>query len=167
MGPLPELRKRLCAVSSLPAPEQQWEQSIDANDKNSGLLQMTQDNSNAYPTPAARLGHVQPTLQRIADESGLSVTTVSRVLSGQAARFRISKPTEAAIRKLAKDSSFVPNQLARGLRLNKTLTIGLVIPDISNPFFAAIAHQVVVGTRQHGYSVIFCDSQDDTDLEVQ
>ena len=128
---------------------------------------MTQDNSNAYPTPAARLGHVQPTLQRIADESGLSVTTVSRVLSGQAARYRISKPTEAAIRKLAKDSSFVPNQLARGLRLNKTLTIGLVIPDISNPFFAAIAHQVVVGTRKHGYSVIFCDSQDDTDLEVQ
>ena len=155
-----------CAVSSPPAPEKQSQLSIDVNSEDTSLLQMTQDNSNAHPTPACP-GHVQPTLQRIADESGLSVTTVSRVLSGQAPRYRISKQTETAIRKLAKDSSFVPNQLARGLRLKRTLTIGLVIPDISNPFFAAIAHQVVVGTRKRGYSVIFCDSQDDTDLEVQ
>jgi LacI family transcriptional regulator len=128
---------------------------------------MTQDNSNANPAPAVRPGHVQPTLQRIADQSGLSVSTVSRVLSGQAARYRISKQTEATIRKLAKDSSFVPNQLARSLRLKKTLTIGLVIPDISNPFFAGIAHQVIAGTRKLGYSVILCDSQDDTELELQ
>lgn len=112
-------------------------------------------------------GNVQPTLQHIAEESGLSVTTISRVLSGQAARYRISKKTEAAVCKLAKDFGFVPNQLARGLRLKKSLTIGLVIPDISNPFFAGIAHQVIVGTRQHGYSVILHESQDDTDLEVQ
>jgi LacI family transcriptional regulator len=128
---------------------------------------MIQENSNVHPIPAARLGHLQPTLQRIADQSGLSATTVFRVLSGQASRYRISKQTETAIRKLAKESSFVPNQLARGLRLKKTLTIGLVIPDISNPFFAGIAHQVIVGTRKHGYSVIFCDSQDDPELELQ
>ena len=95
------------------------------------------------------------------------MTTISRVLSGQAGRYRISKKTEAAVRKLAKEASFVPNQLARGLRLKRTLSIGLVIPDISNPFFAAIAHQVIVGTRKHGYSVILCDSQDTTELEVQ
>jgi len=126
---------------------------------------MIQDSAN--PQPAALPGRIQPTLQRIADQSGLSVTTISRVLSGQASRYRISKQTEIAVRKLAKESSFVPNQLARGLRLKKTLTIGLVIPDISNPFFAGIAHQVIVGTRKHGYSVIFCDSQDDTELERQ
>jgi LacI family transcriptional regulator len=126
---------------------------------------MTQDSGNSQPPFLP--GRIQPTLQRIADQSGLSVTTVSRVLSGQASRYRISKETETAIRKLAKESSFVPNQVARGLRLRKTLTIGLVIPDISNPFFAGIAHQVIVGTRKHGYSVILCDSQDDTELEVQ
>src|SRR5574340_927506 len=120
-----------------------------------------------YPQPPVVPGRAQPTLQRIADQSGLSVTTVSRVLSGQASRYRISKATELAVRKLAKEFSFVPNQLARGLRLKKTLTIGLVIPDISNPFFAGIAHQVIVGTRKHGYSVILCDSQDNTELEVQ
>ncbi len=121
------------------------------------------DSITASSTPAS----VPATLQRIADQSGLSVTTISRVLSGQASRYRISKGTETLVRKLAKEASFVPNQLARGLRLKKTLTIGLVIPDISNPFFAAIAHQVIVGTRKHGYSVILCDSQDDTDLELQ
>jgi len=126
---------------------------------------MIHDNSSSG-LPAVP-GRIQPTLQRIADQSGLSVTTVSRVLSGQASRYRISKQTEVAVRKLAKEASFVPNQLARGLRLKKTLTIGLVIPDISNPFFAGIAHQVIVGTRKHGYSVILCDSQDDTELEVQ
>ncbi len=121
--------------------------------------------TDSSPVPATE--SAQPTLQRIADQSGLSVTTVSRVLSGQASRYRISKQTETAIRKLAKDSSFVPNQVARGLRLKKTLTIGLVIPDISNPFFAGIAHQVIAGTRKHGYSVILCDSQDDIYLESQ
>jgi LacI family transcriptional regulator len=126
---------------------------------------MTQDNHNVQPPVAPE--HIKPTLQHIADQSGLSVTTVSRVLSGQASRYRISKQTETAVRKLASESSFVPNQLARGLRLKKTLTIGLVIPDISNPFFAGIAHQVILGTRKHGYSVILCDSQDDTELEVQ
>jgi LacI family transcriptional regulator len=126
---------------------------------------MIQDDSN--PQPPIVPGRIQPTLRRIADQSGLSVTTISRVLSGQASRYRISKETELAVRKLAKECRFVPNQLARGLRLKKTLTIGLVIPDISNPFFAGIAHQVIVGTRKHGYSVILCDSQDDTELELQ
>ncbi len=119
------------------------------------------------PQPPVVPGRIQPTLQRIADQSGLSVTTISRVLSGQASRYRISKQTETTVRRLAKEASFVPNQLARSLRLKKTLTIGLVIPDISNPFFAGIAHQVIVGTRKHGYSVILCDSQDDTELELQ
>ncbi len=122
---------------------------------------------NASPQAAVPPSRSQPTLQRIADQSGLSVTTVSRVLSGQASRYRISKQTEMAVRKLAKEHSFIPNQLARGLRLKKTLTIGLIIPEISNPFFAAIAHEVIVGTRERGYSVILCDSQDEAELELE
>jgi len=112
-------------------------------------------------------GHSQTTLKFIADQLGISVTTVSRTLSGQASRYRISKQTESAVRQLAKEFNFVPNHLARGLRLKKTQTIGLVIPDISNPFFAGIAHEVTLGTRKHGYSIILCDSQEDTALEAQ
>ena len=131
------------------------------------VLLMNRENPDPARPAAPLASYERPTLQGIAERSGFSITTVSRVLSGQAGRYRISKQTETTIRKLAKDSSFVPNQLARGLRLKRTLTIGLVIPDISNPFFAGIAHQVIVGTRKHGYSVILCDSQDDTNLEVQ
>src|SRR5438552_2268457 len=112
-------------------------------------------------------GNSQPTLQHIADRSGVSVTTISRVLSGQAGRYRISKRTEAAVRKVAKEFNFVPNQLARSLRLKRTLKIGLLIPDISNPFFAGIARQVTLGTHKHGYSVILHDSEDSIDLEMQ
>ena len=138
----------------------------DSRTAQSVLLMNRENPEPSHPT-APLANCEQPTLQGIAKRSGFSITTVSRVLSGQASRYRISKQTETTIRKLAKEASFVPNQVARGLRLKKTLTIGLVIPDISNPFFAGIAHQVIVGTRKHGYSVILCDSQDDTNLELQ
>jgi len=109
----------------------------------------------------------QPTLQHIAERSGVSVTTISRVLSGQAARYRISKQTEIAVRKVAKEFNFVPNQLARSLRLQKTLKIGLVIPDISNPFFAGIVRQATLGSHKHGYSAVLYDSEDSIELEMQ
>ncbi len=109
----------------------------------------------------------QPTLKRIAEQLGVSTTTVSRVLSGQARQYRISQATEEAVRKLAQEYNFIPNPIARGLRLSKTSTIGLIIPDISNPFFAGIARQIAQGARGHGYSVILCDSQDNVELEIQ
>jgi LacI family transcriptional regulator len=108
----------------------------------------------------------QATLKRIAGLAEVSMTTVSRVLSGQATRYRISKDTQAAVQKLAREFNFVPNRLARGLRLRKTQTVGLIIPDISNPFFAAIARQIALGTRKQGYSIILCDSQESVDLEI-
>ena len=77
----------------------------------------------------------QITLKYIADKLNISASTVSRVLSGQAKQYRISKKTEEAVLSEAKRLDFSPNQLARGLRLKKTHTLGLVIPDISNPFF--------------------------------
>ncbi len=126
---------------------------------------MNDDKRISQPEAAAR--NATPTLQRVAEECGVSVSTVSRVLSGQADRYRISKKTEAAVRKQAALHNFVPNQLARSLRLKKTLTIGLVLPDLSNPFFAAIAHEVTAGSRKHSYSVVVCDSQDSTELERQ
>jgi len=92
------------------------------------------------------------TLKSIADRVGVSVTTVSRVLNNQSARYRISKETEETIRQVAKELHYTPNQLARGLRLKQTHTIGLVIPDVSNPFFASIAHCVEIEARKAGYS---------------
>lgn len=135
----------------------------ELNHKRVGKMVNESSNTGSADTP----GSSQPTLQYIAERSGVSVTTISRVLSGQASRYRISKKTETTVLRVAKEFNFVPNQLARSLRLKKTLKIGLVIPDISNPFFAGIARQVTLGTHKHGYSVILCDSEDSIDLEKQ
>ena len=105
-------------------------------------------------------------LKRIAQQLGVSPATVSRVLNGLGRKYRISPKTEAAIRKLAQELNFSPNQLARGLRLKKTLTIGLLVPEIANPYFASIASNVVIETRKRHYSVLLCDSQEDTDAEI-
>lgn len=105
------------------------------------------------------------TMKALADDLGLSVSVVSRVLSGQAAKYRISRKSEEAILKAAKELDFSPNKLARGLRLNKTATFGLVIPDISNPFFSDIARHVAIEARKSGYSIILCDSEENTEIE--
>src|SRR5690606_17930041 len=78
------------------------------------------------------------TLNDVAVQAGVSVSTASRVLTGQAAKFRISPETEQAVRAAAEALSYRVNHLARGLRLRKTNTLGVVAPDLSNPFFAHI-----------------------------
>jgi len=105
------------------------------------------------------------TLKTLAEELGVSVSVISRVLSGQAAKYRISKDTERAVLKAARKRDYSPNHLARSLRLQKTATVGLVIPDISNPFFSDIARHIVIDAWRRGYSIILCDSEEDTEME--
>jgi LacI family transcriptional regulator len=107
------------------------------------------------------------TLKAIAQQLGVSTTTVSRSLSGQAARYRIGKKMEAKVRELAKQMGFSPNRFARSLRLKKTSTIGLIVPDISNPFFGVTARQIALGIRKQGYTMLLCDSQEDVASEQQ
>src|SRR6056297_2325969 len=106
------------------------------------------------------------TLKTIAEQLGLTPTTVSRVLNGKGDQYRISQKTQRRVRELATTLNFSPNQVARGLRLSTTSTIGLVVPDISNPYFATIAHHVTAEARQRGYSILLCDSQEDTRYEI-
>lgn len=107
------------------------------------------------------------TLNDIAERVGVSVSTVSRVLNGKASDYRISSETEALILRTAEELSYRPNQIARGLRLKKTHTLGLVSPDVSNPFFAHIIKTVQQAAHGHGYSVIVCNTDEDIDLEIE
>jgi LacI family transcriptional regulator len=115
----------------------------------------------------SKINKKRVTLKFLAERLGLSVTTISRVLNGKGSHYRISKKTETLVMQEAKKLNFYPNQLARGLRTNKTLAIGLIIPDISNPFFAHIARSIEVETRKRGYAIFLCDSQESTDIEVE
>ena len=107
------------------------------------------------------------TLKELAEELNMSTTTVSRVLTGQEKKYRISEKTADKVRAKAKAHQFEPNQIARNLRLQKTNTIGLIIPDISNPFFANLARTVELELRKRGKMVLLCDTKDSTELEEE
>lgn len=106
-------------------------------------------------------------IRDLANLLNLSVTTVSRVLNGKAESFRISAKTQKRVLQAAKDHNYIPNRIARGLKTDKTETLGLIIPDISNPFFADIAKSIEMEARVEGYSIILCDSHENLNLEME
>ncbi len=109
---------------------------------------------------------IDTTLESISKQLDVSISTVSRVLNGKSKKYRISKKTTDLILKTAQQLDYIPNQLARGLRLKTTNTIGLIIPDIANPFFAKIASLIEKSARDNGFSVIISDSEEKTEVEI-
>ena len=101
------------------------------------------------------------TLVSIAERSGCSISTVSRVLSGNAAKYRISQRTVARVTEEVKRCNYTPSLLAKGLRTNRTDTIGLLIPNIENSFFAGVAGVVLRESRNYNYKVVVVDTQED------
>lgn len=107
------------------------------------------------------------TLKELAQELGVSETTISRVLNNKGDAYRISKATQERIFKAAEVHEFVPNAMARNLRLQRSETIGLMLPDIANPFFAKIGRSVQQEAALHEYHVIIYDTDDHLDLEIE
>lgn len=106
-------------------------------------------------------------IKELAALAGLSTATVSRILNGKGRAYRISADTCDRVLALAARYQYSPNRIARGLKLEKTETIGLIIPDIANPFFSSIAKTIELESRGKGYSIILCDSQDDVATEKE
>lgn len=100
------------------------------------------------------------TIKDIAEEAGVSVSTVSRVLNNKP---DVNDKTKEKVQRVINKLNYNPNGIARGLVLKKTNTIGLIIPSITNPFFPTIAKGVEDEARKLGYSVVFCN----TDNEVK
>jgi LacI family transcriptional regulator len=98
----------------------------------------------------------------VARESGVSVFTVSAVVNkkshvGKKLRDRV----EAAIGKL----NYRPNLIARSLAKQKTHTIGMIVPDIANPFFPMVVRGAEDAAQKHGYNLLLCNSDDSLDKE--
>lgn len=100
------------------------------------------------------------TIKDIAAEAGVAVGTASRALSGNGS---IAAPTRERVLEAAHRLNYVPNGQAGSLRSERTMTIGLLIPDIRNPFFAELAHIVERGARAAGFSVMLCSADEDPD----
>jgi LacI family transcriptional regulator len=108
--------------------------------------------------------HLTITIKDVAQHAGVSVGTVSRVLSkNKTVNEAIRLKVEEVIEKLG----YRPNSLGRNLRLNRTDLIGLVIPDITNPFFAELAKHVEMLASAEGYSVLLANTHDDPAAERQ
>src|ERR1044071_510672 len=101
----------------------------------------------------------------IARKAGVSISTVSRVLNGKAEEFRISEKSQQKVRETAKKLNYVPNQFAASLKSGKSNTIALIIPSLSNPFFAEIASEINAEVRNRGYITIIGDSDENLDTE--
>lgn len=99
-----------------------------------------------------------PTIKDIAREVNVSVSTISRVLNNKP---DVSEETKIKVEKAIKEMGYNPNRIARGLVLKKTNSIGLVIPDINNPFFPEIIKGVERTAKKLGYSLILCNTDND------
>ncbi|MFI4874601.1 MAG: LacI family DNA-binding transcriptional regulator [Blastopirellula sp. JB062] len=101
---------------------------------------------------------INSTLSDVAKAAGVSASTASRALNGLAEKYRISPATAQLVKETAERLDFRPSQVARSLRLRRTGLLGIVVPDLSNPFFSAIARAVTVHAESEGFSALLADS---------
>ncbi|WP_018626172.1 LacI family DNA-binding transcriptional regulator [Niabella aurantiaca] len=99
-------------------------------------------------------------LKDIAQKVGVSTALVSYVLNGKEKEARVGEAAARKIKKVAAEMNYQPNLIARGLKFGKTHTIGLIVADISNPFFAMLARIIELEAQKRGYTVLFGSSDE-------
>mgnify|MGYP006300208259 CR=1 FL=1 len=104
-----------------------------------------------------------PTIYDVAQHAGVAPATVSRVLNDSG---YVSDDTRRRVRQAIDELGYAPNRLARGLRSKQTQTLGLVVTDITNPFWTTVARGVEDVASEHGFSVILCNT-DESDAKQE
>ncbi|AKD54250.1 LacI family DNA-binding transcriptional regulator [Spirosoma radiotolerans] len=102
-------------------------------------------------------------IKDIAQKAGVSTALVSYVLNGKEKESRVGQEIALKIKQIASELNYQPSHLAKSLRSGKTHTIGLIIADISNPFFANIARVVEDEAKRYGYTVIIGSSDENAE----
>jgi len=105
---------------------------------------------------------IKLTIIDIANFAGVSKSTVSRVINKDK---HVSKKTREKILNIIKESGYVPDNIARSLITKKTYTIGLIIPDIINPFYSETSKIIEDTLRKLGYSLIICNTNNRSTLQ--
>jgi len=100
---------------------------------------------------------MNPTIKDVANLAGVHPSTVSRVINNDS---RISEKTKNKVLLIIKKLGYTPNAIARGLKTKRTHTLGMLIPDITNPFFAEIARGVEDAANKNNFNVILCNTDD-------
>lgn len=103
-------------------------------------------------------------IREVAARAGVSPATVSRVLNGTA---RVDEEKRERVEKAIKETGFRPNELARALYRKSSKVIGVLVPDIENPFFSELAKAVEEEAYANGYRMLLCNSDDREEKELE
>lgn len=101
-------------------------------------------------------------MREVAERAGVSVTTVSHVINNSRP---VNPQTRDRVEEAMQALGYQPNVLARSLRRGVTHTIGIILPDSTNPYFAEVVRGIEDTSFDQGYSVILCNSDNDLDKE--
>ncbi|WP_027793784.1 LacI family DNA-binding transcriptional regulator [Paraburkholderia acidipaludis] len=102
------------------------------------------------------------TIKDVAAVAGVSFTTVSHVVNNSRP---VSADVRAKVERAIRELDYVPSAVARSLKARATATVGLLVPNGTNPYFAELARGVEDGCAKKGYCVFFCNSDDDPDKQ--
>lgn len=102
------------------------------------------------------------TQRDVAKKAGVSIATVSRAINDKG---YVSPEVRKRISRAIFALGYKPNLVARSLKLKKTRTIGLIFPDIENPFFISLIRKAEEVAHRNGYSVILCNTENKTEKE--
>ena len=105
------------------------------------------------------------TIKDIAKLSSVSTATVSKVINGKDSD--ISSVTREKVKKIIEEQNYSPNTVARSMITKKTKTIGLIIPDVRNPFFTDLTRGAEDVANERGYSIFSCNTDDDLNKEIR
>ncbi len=106
---------------------------------------------------------IDVTIKDIAKKANVSYATVSRALNNKKG---VRGETGRKIREIAGELNYRPNAIARGLVKKQTHSFGLIIPDITNPFFPEVARGIEDGAREAGYSIFLCNTNWEKNREI-
>ncbi|MEI8203296.1 MAG: LacI family DNA-binding transcriptional regulator [Bacteroidota bacterium] len=107
----------------------------------------------------------KPGIADIAECLNVSKTLVSMVLNGNGDKYGIGAETQKKVIEKATELNYKPNRVARGLRLGKSNVLGLVVADISNPFYSYIARYIEGYASDAGYNLMICNTHEDVEKE--
>jgi LacI family transcriptional regulator len=106
-------------------------------------------------------------LKDIAEALGVSKALVSLVMNDKGDERGINKQTQLKVKAKAKELNYTPSQYARGLRMGKTDTIGLIVPDISNVFYGKLCKAIEMKASELGYDMMISNSYEDAEREMK
>jgi LacI family transcriptional regulator len=110
----------------------------------------------------SKVGERLISMKRISELTGVSIATVSRVINNNG---RFSRDTRENVLKVIHKYGYTPNALAQGLRKNKTKNIGVIVPDITNEFFAKLTHYIQQALFDAEYSTLIYNTNENVELE--